>query len=110
MATAETGALAWLGLAHTELSTQSTNAHERQRQRGALQAAIRTADPQGDEARACVTAYGAEQGIRARRDAEVTVAVGGRSTRVQPRRVNGTNAEHGGGWRVAWPRYHATRR
>ena len=80
MATAETGALARLGLAHTELSTQSTNAHERQGQRGALQVAVRTTDPQGDEARACVTADGTGQGTRARRDAEVMVAAGGRPT------------------------------
>ena len=80
MVTAEIGALAWLGSAHTELSTQSTNAHELQGQRGALQEAVRTADPQGDEARACITADGAGQGTRARRNAEVTVAAGGRPT------------------------------
>ena len=97
MATAETGALARLGSAHMELSTQSTNAHERQGQRGALQAAVHTADPQGDEARACVTADGAGQGTRARHDAEVTVAAGDRPTRVQPRRVNGTSAGRGDG-------------
>jgi len=98
-----------LGIA-AELSTQGANVYELHVQRGTRQAAVRAADPQEDEARAYVTVDNARQETRARCDTKVMVAAGGRPTRVQPRRVNGTSAGRGDGWRVARPRYRAKRR